>query len=153
MFWKPSSTVQTSTVPPAATTFSTADLLALSTFTVSFRVDLAVSEQLDAALESAFTRPSRRSASASTTVPASNRFSSLTLTTAVLFPEDVDEPALGKPPLQRHLAAFVPGLRPAAAARPEALVPLAGGLPEPGAFAPPDALARAFRPFCGAEIR
>src|SRR3990172_11595271 len=70
-----------------------------------------------------------------------------------LLPEDVDEPALREPPLERHLAAFVARLRPAAAARLQPLVSPAGGLPEPGAFAPADALARAFRPFCGAEIR
>src|SRR3990172_6180523 len=41
-----------------------------------------------------------------------------------LLPEDVDEPALRQAPLQRHLAALVPRLRPAPAARPATLFPL-----------------------------
>src|SRR3990172_5274487 len=55
-----------------------------------------------------------------------------------LFPEDVDEPALRQAPLQRHLAALVARLRPAAAARPETLVPFPGGLRKPGTLPPAD---------------
>src|SRR3989339_1307320 len=153
MFWKPSSTGSDLHGPAGGDDLPDGRLAGPIHLHDQFPGDLPVSEQLDAPRAGAFhqARLAKR-----LDVDDGARLEPgqlLHVDDGRLFPEDVDEPALREPPLEGHLPAFVPGLRPAAAARLETLVPLAGGLPEPGAFAPADALARAFRPFCGAQIR
>src|SRR5512135_3117093 len=153
MFWKPSNTGSDLHGPAGGNDFLDGGLAGTIDLHGEFPGDLSVSEKLDPPWTRAFHQalaPKRLG------VYHRSRLEPvqfLDVDDSRLFPEDVDEPAFREPPLEGHLSAFVAGLRPAAAARLEALVPLAGGLSETGAFATPDALARAFRPFCGAKIR
>src|SRR5512132_2849391 len=153
MFWKPSSTGSDLHGPAGGYDLLDGRLAGPIHLHDEFPVDLAVSEKLDAPRAGTFHQalPPKRLDVADG--PRFEPVQFLHVDDGRLLPEDIDEPALRKAPLERHLSAFVPGLRPASASRLETLVPLAGGLPEPGAFAPPDALASAFRPFCGAQIR
>src|SRR5659263_50138 len=153
MFWKPFSTGSDLHGPAGGDNLPDGRLAGPVDLHGEFPGDLAVSEKLDSPRAGTFHQalPPKRLGVDDGALLEPVQF--LHVDDADLLPEDVDEPALRDPPLERHLPAFVARLRPAAAARLEPLVPLAGGLPEPGAFAPADALARAFRPFCGAEIR
>src|SRR5512141_763163 len=153
MFWKPSSTGSDLHGPAGGGDLLDGHLAGPIHLHDEFPGDLAVSEKLD---------PPRTGALHQALLPKRldvddgarlEPVQFLHVDDGHLLPEDVDETALRDPPLERHLPAFIPGLRPAAAARLETLVPLAGGLPESGAFAPADALAPAFRPFCATQIR
>src|SRR5512135_260802 len=153
IFWKPSSTGSDLHGPASGSDLLDGGLAGTIHFHDEFSGDFAVSEKLDPPRTGALYQPLLPKRLDVDDGARLEPVQFLHVDDGHLLPEDIDEAALREPPLERHLTAFIPRLRPASAAGLEPLVALAGGLAEPGAFAPADALPRAFRPFCGAEIR
>src|SRR4030042_740186 len=117
MFWNPSSTVSDLHGPAGGEDLFDGRLAGRVALPGEFPGDLAVSEKLDAPRTVTFHQalPPKRPGVDDGACLEPVQF--LHVDDGRLLPEDVDEPAFREPPLERHLAAFVAGLRPAPAAR------------------------------------
>src|SRR5512135_1783093 len=115
MFWKPSNTGSDLHGPAGGDDFLDGGLAGAIYLHGELPSDLAVSEKLDAPGTGAFHQALAPKHLGVDHGARLEPVQFLDVDDGRLFAEDVDEPAFRKSPLERHLSAFVPGLRPAAA--------------------------------------
>src|SRR5512145_2979207 len=132
MFWKPSSTGSDLHGPAGGLDLRNGRLAGPVDLHREFAGHLAVPEELDPPRTGAFHQTLATKRAGVDDGARLEPVQFLHIDHGHLFPEDVDESALRKASLQRHLAAFVARLGPPAAAGLESLVSLAGSLPETG---------------------